>query len=300
MVAVLVGLLYLDDQLGRIDVSGTFLAPLLGDQSHLPPGVVLLGLILCLAGFGAYEWGRMVGAAGIRADPLIVTLSSWTGCLFFFFLPGHNTSATATFYIAASVVTGFVLLAVVRFAWRGTPHGAMASIGSTTFAMVYLGVLPGFYLAIRRDHSPWLIAAVVLITKSCDIGAFFTGRAIGRRQLIAWLSPGKTWEGLAGGVMTSGLVAVGFVAVAGQVDPSYSTDGFPYSLWFAVAGGACLGAVGQAGDLLESLLKRDAGIKDSAATIPGFGGVLDVCDSLMLVAPLAYGLTLLATKWGLV
>ena len=155
--------------------------------------------------------------------------------------------------------------------------------GAALVAFVYLGLMLGFLPAIRRDHSAWVLLWVLLVTKSCDIGAYFAGKAFGRHKLIPWLSPGKTWEGLVGGVLMSAAVSVAGLEVLrgwGVI------AGVP--LWAAVIPGVLFAVVGQTGDLLESMLKRDAGIKDSGKVLPGFGGVLDVIDSPLLVAPLAF------------
>ena len=124
---------------------------------------------------------------------------------------------------------------------------------------------------------------VLLCVKFTDIGAFFTGKSIGRHKLIGWLSPGKTWEGLAGGLVVA--AAVGAICA----------PWLPELDWIKGAlFGAILGLVGQGGDLLESLMKRDADVKDSGGSIPGFGGVLDVIDSPLMAAPVAYLLFSLA------
>jgi len=143
---------------------------------------------------------------------------------------------------------------------------------------------------------------VVLVTKSCDIGAYSTGKTLGRHKLISWLSPGKTWEGLIGGMVTAGLVTGAIVAVTrvltspetvvGAGERSFMHLAAALSLSMAVVAGALLGGVGQVGDLLMSLFKRDAQVKDAGSILPGFGGVLDVLDSPLLAAPLAYWMLL--------
>jgi phosphatidate cytidylyltransferase len=177
-----------------------------------------------------------------------------------------------------------LVASLVYYSRRKSVEGIVASAGGTLLSFVYLGVLFGFFVFIRREHSAWVVLWVLLVTKSCDIGAFFTGRSIGRHKLIPWVSPGKTWEGLIGGVITSAAVAaVGMVALQAWVDES-SLPG----PWLAAVAGATFGLIGQAGDLVASLFKRDAGIKDASSILPGFGGVMDVVDSPLLVAPAAY------------
>jgi phosphatidate cytidylyltransferase len=122
---------------------------------------------------------------------------------------------------------------------------------------------------------------ILLVVKFADIGAYFGGRLLGRHKLIAWLSPGKTWEGLFCGLATSALVGLACSIIWHS---QLSTLTWGKALLF----GAIIGAVGQAGDLLESLMKRDAQVKDSGNIIPGFGGLLDVIDSPLLAAPAAY------------
>ncbi|MCA9312162.1 MAG: phosphatidate cytidylyltransferase, partial [Phycisphaerales bacterium] len=184
-----------------------------------------------------------------------------------------------------------VLLASFIFYSRGqTTQGVVSSASSTLLVFVYIGLMGGFLLVLRREYSAWLVLGVLLITKSCDIGAYFTGTAIGRHKLIPWLSPGKTWGGLAGGVATSMLLG-GLAIWLISVQPA-EVHGVRVDLewWHGALAGAVLGLVGQGGDLMASLLKRDAGVKDASTVLPGFGGVLDVIDSPLLVAPVVYWL----------
>jgi phosphatidate cytidylyltransferase len=144
--------------------------------------------------------------------------------------------------------------------------------------------MTGFFLAIRRTHSAWWIVGIILVTKACDSGAYFTGRAIGRHKLIPWLSPGKTWEGLAGGIALATIAGL-VMAAASRWLPT-AEDHVP--LWLGALCGVVFALVGQFGDLAVSLLKRGAGMKDSSSLLPGLGGVLDVLDSPLMVAPVAY------------
>ena len=87
----------------------------------------------------------------------------------------------------------------------GTPNLASAlAVAAAAFAFIYAGVVLGFLLAIRREHGVWTMVGLIFLVKACDSGAYFTGVAIGKHKLIPWISPGKTWEGLVGGVITSG------------------------------------------------------------------------------------------------
>jgi phosphatidate cytidylyltransferase len=162
-------------------------------------------------------------------------------------------------------------------------EGVCAAAGGAMFAMVYLGLMFGFLLALRRYHSAWVLLGILAVTKSCDIGAYFTGRALGRTPLIPWISPKKTVEGFAGGIVLAALLGLALAAVSQRLADITSVP-----LWLGAACGVIFAVVGQVGDLIASLFKRDAGVKDSSTVLPGFGGVLDVIDSPLLVGPVAY------------
>ena len=118
----------------------------------------------------------------------------------------------------------------------------------------------------------------IFVPKCCDIGAYFTGRLFGKHRMAPVLSPKKTWEGFAGGVVASLLMAV----VLNRLAPALRDD------WLALGFGATVGVLGVLGDLAESLIKRDCQQKDASQVMPGFGGVLDVVDSIVFTAPVAY------------
>jgi len=128
-----------------------------------------------------------------------------------------------------------------------------------------------------------LLVFPLVITWASDIGAYFVGRAIGGRKLIPSVSPGKTVAGAVGGLVASMLVAWLY---AGAVLVPVASLGF--SPWGALGFGAAISVAAQIGDLFESLLKREGGVKDSSRIIPGHGGVLDRFDSLIFVLPVAY------------
>ena len=179
-------------------------------------------------------------------------------------------------YLVPTVLALGLVAAVVMYSRNQKIDGAMASAGGSLLAIVYLGVMPGFFLPIRLTHSAGMVVSILLMVKGADMGAYAVGRWLGKHKLIAWLSPGKTWEGFLGGLAAA--------AVIGAMLSHFSPE---FAWWEGLLGGMVLGAAGQMGDLLESLLKRDAGVKDSGL-VPGFGGVLDLLDSALFAAPLAY------------
>jgi phosphatidate cytidylyltransferase len=296
MIAGLIGMLILDHRIDQIDIEGSFVQSLFLGRKYLPAGLLMLCLFLVLVMVGVRELQRMFQAKGIAIDALVLRLSGLLGCTLIYLIP-YTLDSQLTLAIYATVIAGLFVLTVVRYAWQRRTDGALVAVSVTMFTFIYLGLLPGFYLAIRRWHSAAVIAGVILIIKACDIGAYFTGRAIGRHKLIPWLSPGKTWEGLIVGVLFSGLVAVVVVQLGHEVTGRWVPDeqgrhfvSHAYPLWYAACAGLLFGLVGQVGDLIASLFKRDAGIKDSGRAIPGFGGLIDVIDSPILAAPLAYWL----------
>lgn len=136
-----------------------------------------------------------------------------------------------------------------------------------------------------------MVLYLVGVVKISDVGAYFSGCTLGRHKLYPRLSPKKTWEGLAGGVISSLIVSLLFYVLAGG-----RLGVLHLGLIDALVLGCILPVVGVLGDLFESLLKRASGLKDSGSTIPGMGGLLDVFDSLLFGAPVLYAYAVLFMK----
>lgn len=281
MIALVLGLAWLDAWIDALPAAWRHDAP----GATWPPGVAVFTVALALSLAAAVELAALVRSKGIACSSALAALAAAVGMI----ATTVQVAGTAAIGAGASMMVptaaaATVAVALTYYTRSRDPRGVIASASSTLLAFVYVGILPAFLVAIRAEHSIWLLVWVLLTTKSSDIGAYFTGKAIGRRKLIVWLSPGKTWEGLAGGVLASAAVGAGGAALL----RSAGVESIP--LGYAALFGGLFALIGQAGDLLESLLKRDAGVKDSGGSLPGFGGVLDVIDSLLLVAPVAYWL----------
>ena len=188
------------------------------------------------------------------------------------------------------VIGTFTLVVLAAFLheiyhFRG-PGNVTVRLAMTTWIVAYLGLLPSFLLKLRwLDGNPdpaytgWLVMLAIFVPKCADIGAYFVGRLVGRTPLSPLVSPKKTWEGFFGGLALAAVTAAGINA--------YSPT-FRYGTAEAAGFGVVVGAAGVLGDLGESLVKRDGGAKDASSRLPGFGGLLDVMDSILFAAPVAY------------
>ena len=282
----------LPDWLGFLAVKGT-------GTPYGPPGMILLLLGMLICGRASIELARMYKATGAIVSRRVVVFSSIIGVLAGGLTIGspHRSAMGGVLRESGGAVlaTAGVLVVIVAFfihTRHQTIKGACSAIGAALMAFMYAGVTLGFLMALRTEFSAWVVLGVIMTAKTCDIGAYFTGRAIGKHKLIPWVSPGKTWEGLVGGMITSGLVGAGFAALVVRLQASGQSVGGLESVHLTpihgFIAGAVLGLTAQIGDLSASVLKRDAGIKDSGRLLPGFGGIIDVIDSLVLAGPAAF------------
>ena len=234
---------------------------------------VLVGLLIIpaqleLAGLAAAKDLNIFVPVSITAS--ILFASSWYWPQLIGILPG----------VYLSFLSAFTLLALLLYQY--ICYGSLAVLancGANYFSILYLGLLGGFCVAVRVEFGPWPLLMFVFVVKSADIGAYAIGKLFGRHKFSPKLSPEKSWEGMAGAVAAAIAVAV-FFAVSCDI-----------MVWpVAVIFGLCFAFIGQIGDLVESMIKRDAGQKDSARRrqVPGFGGILDIVDSPLVAAPFAY------------
>ena len=184
------------------------------------------------------------------------------------------------------------LWVVILLTWvltlRSPDDRPLSVAGVTLLAVAYTGALPAFLLAIRHARYPiqswrgaWLVFFPLVVTWVCDTAAMFGGRRFGGPKLAPRVSPGKTRSGSTAGVVGGVLVAPVFGAVI------FPHVGLDIPLWHLLIIAGVLSVIGQIGDLVESVFKREAGVKDSSGLIPGHGGVLDRFDSLYFVIPVA-------------
>ncbi|HLV25107.1 MAG TPA: phosphatidate cytidylyltransferase [Gemmatimonadales bacterium] len=242
----------------------------------------LLGIAAALASWELY---RMAGHTGVRpiAGAGIALSAAVPLVVHGHFLRVLNVPLSAL----ALVMLGLLAIAI----WaRGVEGHPLAATAITVFGVLYIGGMLSFAYALRYHRfsvdalgGTALVMLPVLLTWGSDIGAYFVGRTFGRRKLIPAVSPGKTVEGAIGGLVTTMLLAL---AIGRFVLPEVASLGFTTA--GALLFGALISVAAQVGDLAESLLKREAGVKDSSHLVPGHGGVFDRLDSLLFTLPLGY------------
>jgi len=253
-------------------------------------GLWLLTVVALLAQRELYQLLRAVGAKPLEWMGLAIGALVILGA---YYRPEWADGAdVSTLAFGLGVV--LLTLVVVLDKNRKQPDKAIVP---TLFGLVYVPFMLSFFARVIERYTtlfdgalPGLLLAVwiVVAAKSCDIGALLTGKLIGRRKMALTLSPGKTWEGTAGGVVFSALLGGLYAWLARDSLPPDFTPLLAALLAVPVAVTSVLS------DLLESHLKRFANIKDSGHMLPGIGGALDLTDSLLLTAPVGYCLLLIA------
>jgi phosphatidate cytidylyltransferase len=178
-------------------------------------------------------------------------------------------------------VLATLLLSFVFFGLSDARHSATASFGTTLLGVVWVGCGLACLLLVRDipQYGFWAVMAVLFSVFAADTAAFFVGRAIGRHKLAPAISPGKTWEGFVAGLLAGTITA--FLILYRDRDEFLN---IPQSL----ALGAAVALASVAGDLFESAVKRDLGVKDSGRLLGGHGGMLDRLDALLFAGPAAY------------
>jgi len=266
----------------------------MADKSSLGKRLISSGLILTLAGIIVFyfpTWvlalltSAMIGCGlwefFTLAEKKGIFVYKYFGILIGMLIPIMTYLQLGTegyfemepFFIVIACLFTFVLLFI-----RRESSQTLASVAVTMFGILYIGWFFSFFIKLKfLPHGAALIAFLVLVTKMGDVGAYFIGRSIGRRSLIPRISPNKTVEGTIGGLISSVVTAL-----LGKL----YLPGFSFAHLLTL--GFLLGILAQVGDLAESLIKRDCAVKDAGNNISGFGGLLDIMDSLLFTTPIFY------------
>ena len=220
---------------------------------------VLIGM---LAGFGGFEWARLCGLQAAAAFAYACLIAAAYAALL---LAGETASQAAL--LGGGV---FWVLAVPAWLWHGMTSPSAKFLAPAGFLVIVPAAL-----AMALTRPPELLAVLILVWIA-DTAAYFVGRGFGRHRLAPSISPGKTWEGAAGGLIG----ALAYAIICGTF-----IEGLAWAPYLAAA--ALLAVLSIVGDLFESAAKRQAGVKDSGALLPGHGGLLDRIDSAVATLPLA-------------
>ncbi|NUQ92703.1 MAG: phosphatidate cytidylyltransferase [Gemmatimonadaceae bacterium] len=253
----------------------------------------LAALLAIAAALAAAEYFRIAREAGHQ--PFVMAGAALAG-LVPIVMHGRRLGVFGSDLVTLAVVLSLAIFAAAI--WKRWPDGRPIGAAATTvFGIVYTGGTLAYGYSLR--YHPYAVGAVagsamvalpLILTWTSDIGAYFVGRALGRRKLIPAVSPGKTVAGAVGALVLCMLVAWAYqrwvlvpraTLALRPLVPALGASG-------ALLFGALISVVAQVGDLAESLIKRESGVKDSSHLIPGHGGVLDRLDSLFFVLPTAY------------
>jgi phosphatidate cytidylyltransferase len=248
-------------------------------------GTILFALVVILVILAQVEFSNLASTKDLKVlIPVSCTASVLlTGTWYWpqvisIFRPQSVENPAAIYPLFFLFVSVLSLPGLVSYQYfRYGTSGLIGNCGASYFSIFYLGILSSFVLAIRIEAGLWALVMFIFVVKCADIGAYAIGTCFGKHKFSPKVSPGKTWEGMGGAVLAAALVAVAFTAGCGIM-----------SWWLGVIFGVSFAFIGQAGDLVESMIKRDAEQKDSANNVPGFGGILDIVDSPLFAAPFAY------------
>ena len=243
----------------------------------------IAALILVIAVLAGAETFRLLGQAGYRALAWLGTAIGVVLVLAGIFFTEPNEKALLF------LVAGFMLAAIGSFL-RADPRDGLATLMATVFGGLYVGLLgflprlagldlvtdPGARVGGLLDAGRWWLVVAVLGVWAYDTGAYFAGRIIGGPRFLTTISPSKTWAGAVGGLVTATVVVAVLLWALGRGPAE------------ALVLGPLVAIAAQAGDLLESMIKRAAGAKDSGRLFPGHGGILDRVDSLLFAGPVVY------------
>lgn len=257
------------------------------EGSH--PGVVALGVLVVVVGSREYVRLARSAAPDLQLLPLLV-INLLLIALPSFRYFGGSLAAFAEGEGAVVVIGLGLSWSLLEQIFRRGPEGIFAHAGAVMLGVAYIGIP---FLLLQRlaglEHGSQLLLVFIAAVKLGDVTAFFGGKTFGRNKMCPTISPGKTWEGFA----SSFIGAIGGSYLFAWLPTTWGAAPAFAGWWQPAVWGLILGPLGVLGDLAESCMKRAAGMKDSGGSMPGFGGLLDVLDALILAAPAAYLLGLI-------
>lgn len=279
----------------RLGISAVLVPTLFGlfclDNYMGQAAPVLFVLCLGLAARSAWELVELLTVRAMRPSfrvtaPLCVLMiaAAW------WFPFGQSVSIGGSLVAILAVFAGSILLLFMAGAARYTgPGTSMETLGAELIVVSYVGVLLAVTAQLRwvagAPAGYLVLGSVIVSAKAGDIMAYTFGRLFGKRKMAPTLSPGKTWAGFVGALVGSGAAGAAWLYLA---TPLFGDGSWrPPSVLLGVFYGAVLGLTGLIGDLCESLIKRDCEKKDASALMPGFGGLLDLLDSVLFAGPVA-------------
>ena len=238
------------------------------------PNWVLSLLASFMIGCALWEFFGLVEKKGIFVYKYFgILIGMLVPIIVYFHLGTEGYFEMEPFFIVIACLLTFVLLFI-----RRENSQALSSIAVTMFGLLYIAWFFSFFIKLKfLPQGALLISFLILVTKMGDVGAYFIGKSLGKHGLIPRISPNKTVEGTIGGLACSIVTAL--------ISKIYLPN---FSFLHLLLLGILLGILAQVGDLAESLIKRDCSEKDSGNNISGFGGILDVIDSLLFTTPIFY------------
>lgn len=252
---------------------------LVGFAYHPWVHVLLVLTMAVLTGIGVWEYARLAHNKGIEPVTKLMICVAILEVVAFYISLAYPEWSKLAFLI---IVLGFISFFVAHFR---NAENALLHVAVEFFGVCYLAIPFSFMLAIlypkpEVEDGRWWLVYLIAVTKVTDIGGYFVGKLFGKHPLAPQLSPKKTVEGGLGGLLFAIALSLAFAMVGRGL-------GWELSYWNATWLGFIIGVLAQLGDLAESVLKRDASVKDSNV-LPGIGGILDLVDSLLFTSPVVY------------
>ena len=294
----------------RLLIGAALIAALVGLcwlDAHGPrPGIVLACVAIGAAALAAGEMRRLFRRRGVVLTTSAVYMGTVVPVVvsaipIFFPILQMNSTLGSAGWLGLGMTLGLMAVFAGEMRQFTAPGESIGNVAHAALSSLYVGGLMGTLIQLRLSEAPGSIAgfrgqfaliALIATVKLSDTCQYAVGRMFGRHKLAPLISPGKTWEGAIGGILLATIISAATMAWLTQGSAGWRPSHLLLCGCYALA----VAVTGITGDLAESLLKRDAGVKDSSDWLPGFGGVLDLLDSILFAAPIGY----IWTVWGVI